>query len=105
MNRLPMEYRNAKNVLLNSSLIVPWNIWPSLAAKVNKYLDTCKPWTLTKEEKDRERLGTVLYTALDMTRIIVGLLDPVMPKKMFEARKILVLRKRLFHFPAFLQDY
>ncbi|HBL56290.1 MAG TPA: hypothetical protein DDZ36_10590, partial [Deltaproteobacteria bacterium] len=34
----------------------------------------------------RERLGTVLYTALDMTRILVGLLDPVMPEKMREAR-------------------
>ena len=53
---------------------------------------------LTKEEKDRERLGTVLYTALDMSRIIVGLLDPVMPKKMCEARKILGLGEEIIPF-------
>jgi methionyl-tRNA synthetase len=71
-----------------------------LSSKVNKYIDTCKPWTLTKEEKDRERLGTVLYTALDMTRIIVGLLDPVMPKKMCEARKNLGLGEEVLPFSS-----
>ena len=71
-----------------------------LSSKVNKYIDTCKPWTLTKEEKDRERLGTVLYTALDMTRIIVGLLDPVMPKKMYEARKNLGLGEEILPFSS-----
>ena len=71
-----------------------------LSSKVNKYIDTCKPWTLTKEEKDRERLGTVLYTALDMTRIIVGLLDPVMPKKMCEARKYLGLGEEVLPFSS-----
>ena len=55
---------------------------------------------LTKEEKDRERLGTVLYTALDMSRIIVGLLDPVMPKKMCEARKNLGLGQDVIPFSS-----
>ena len=67
---------------------------------MNKYIDTCKPWTLTKEEKDRERLGTVLYTALDMSRIIVGLLDPVMPKKMCEARRNLGLGEEILPFSS-----
>ena len=62
-----------------------------LSSQVNKYIDICKPWTLAKQLEDRERLGTVLYTALDMTRILVGLLDPVMPEKMSEARKSLGL--------------
>ena len=62
-----------------------------LSSQVNKYIDSCKPWSLAKQVEDRERLGTVLYTALDMTRILVGLLDPVMPKKMSEARKSLGL--------------
>jgi len=67
---------------------------------VNKYIDRCKPWTLTTEKKDLERLGTVLYTALDMTRIIVGLLDPVMPKKMSEARINLGLGKEIIPFSS-----
>ena len=71
-----------------------------LSSKVNKYIDTCKPWTLTKDEKDRERLGTVLYTALDMTRIIVGLLDPVMPKKMYIARINLGLGEEIIPFSS-----
>ena len=71
-----------------------------LSSKVNKYIDECKPWTLAKEEKDRERLGTVLYTALDMTRIIVGLLDPVMPKKMYEARINLGLGEDILPFSS-----
>jgi Methionyl-tRNA synthetase len=71
-----------------------------LSSKVNKYIDTCKPWILTKDEKDRERLGTVLYTALDMSRIIVGLLDPVMPKKMCEARINLGLGKDVIPFSS-----
>ncbi|MBC8258314.1 MAG: methionine--tRNA ligase [SAR324 cluster bacterium] len=62
-----------------------------LSSQVNKYIDSCKPWSLAKQPEDRERLGTVLYTALDLTRILVGLLDPVMPEKMSEARKALGL--------------
>jgi methionyl-tRNA synthetase len=70
----------------------------SLSSQVNKFIDTCKPWALAKEEKDRERLGTVLYTALDMARILVGLLDPVMPKKMCEARVSLGLDEGVIRF-------
>ncbi|GIT71364.1 MAG: hypothetical protein Ct9H300mP28_11780 [Pseudomonadota bacterium] len=58
---------------------------------------------MTKEEKDVSVWGQSLHST-DMTRIIVGLLDPVMPKKMCEARKILGLEKRFSHFPACLQD-
>jgi len=62
-----------------------------LSSQVNKYIDRCKPWNLAKQPEDRERLGTILYTALDMARILVGLLAPVMPEKMNEARKSLGL--------------
>ena len=62
-----------------------------LSSQVNKYIDNCKPWSLAGQPEDRERLGTILYTALDMARILVGLLDPVMPEKMCEARKSLGL--------------
>ena len=62
-----------------------------LSSQVNKYIDNCKPWSLAGQPEGRERLGTILYTALDMARILVGLLDPVMPEKMCEARKSLGL--------------
>jgi methionyl-tRNA synthetase len=69
-----------------------------LSSQVNKYIDNCKPWSLAKKPEDRERLGTVLYSALDMARILVGLLDPVMPEKMSEARKSLGLGKEAIPF-------
>jgi len=79
-----------------------------LSSKVNKYIDSCKPWSLAKQPEDRERLGTVLYTALDMTRILVGLLDPVMPEKMSEARNSLGLGTEKIPFekltPGFLES-
>ena len=54
----------------------------SMSSQVNKYLDTTAPWKLAKQESDRARLGTVLYTALDTVRVIIQLLSPVMPEKM-----------------------
>ena len=69
-----------------------------LSSQVNKYIDSCKPWSLAKQPEERERLGTVLYTALDMARILVGLLGPVMPEKMCEARKALGLGAELILF-------
>ncbi|MAE16230.1 MAG: methionine--tRNA ligase [Deltaproteobacteria bacterium] len=59
-----------------------------LSSAVNKYIDEHKPWKLAKEPEQHELLGTVLYTALDSTRILVGLLQPVMPEKMAEAQRL-----------------
>ncbi len=69
-----------------------------LSSQVNKYIDSSKPWSLAKQPEERERLGTVLYTALDMARILVGLLAPVMPEKMCEARRALGLGAELILF-------
>ena len=57
-----------------------------MSSAVNKYLDENKPWKLAKEEDQNERLGTVLYTALDSSAWLVCLLEPVMPEKMKAAR-------------------
>ncbi|MGB0228891.1 MAG: methionine--tRNA ligase [bacterium] len=57
-----------------------------MSSAVNKYLDENKPWKLAKEEDQNERLGTVLYTALDASAWLVCLLEPVMPEKMKAAR-------------------
>ena len=62
-----------------------------LSSAVNKYIDEHKPWKLAKEPEQCELLGTVLYSALDSARILVGLLQPVMPEKMAEAQRLLGL--------------
>ncbi len=65
-----------------------------LSSHVNKYIDTNAPWKLAKQPESRERLGTVLYTALDAVRVIVGLLSSVMPDKMKIAWGLLGLNEK-----------
>ncbi|MGN0447200.1 MAG: methionine--tRNA ligase [Acutalibacteraceae bacterium] len=51
-----------------------------LAKRCNKYIDETAPWTLAKNEADRERLGTVLYNLLEGIRFIAVLISPFMPE-------------------------
>lgn len=53
------------------------SLW-ELVRGLNKYVDTAAPWVLAKE-RDRERLGTVLYTLLESMRKVALHLLPVMP--------------------------
>jgi len=53
-------------------------IWEVVGAG-NKYIDETAPWALAKADKDRPRLGTVLYQTLESLRIIALLLASFMP--------------------------
>jgi methionyl-tRNA synthetase len=68
-------YREMEDLAFNKALI---SIWEMVNA-ANKYVDETAPWSLAKEEKDRPRLGTVLYDGLEALRIIALLLAPFMP--------------------------
>ncbi|MGD0916774.1 MAG: methionine--tRNA ligase [Thermodesulfobacteriota bacterium] len=54
------------------------SIWEIVNAG-NKYIDQTAPWALAKEEKDRPRLGMVLYQTLESLRLIALLLAAFMP--------------------------
>ena len=54
----------------------------------NRYFESQAPWTLAKKG-DVARLETVIYTAAEALRRVAVLLDPVMPEKMAELRRIL----------------
>jgi methionyl-tRNA synthetase len=54
------------------------SIWEIVSAG-NKYIDETAPWALAKAEKDRPRLGTVLYQTLESLRIIALLLAAFIP--------------------------
>ncbi len=56
----------------------------------NRYLEKTAPWTLAKQG-NTERLHTVLYCTAETLRRISVLLQPVMPRKMAELRRILGL--------------
>jgi methionyl-tRNA synthetase len=53
-------------------------IWTIVDA-LNGYITENEPWALAKDEAQRERLGTVLYTAAEGLRALAVLLSPVMP--------------------------
>ena len=55
------------------------SVW-TLVDELNNYITVQEPWVLAKDEANRERLGTVLYTTIDGLRSLAILLAPVMPK-------------------------
>jgi len=56
---------------------------------INKYLEIREPWKLVKT--DKEKTGTVLYTAAESLRIASLLLHPIMPNKIDELNSIFPL--------------
>lgn len=54
------------------------SVWTIVDA-LNLYITENEPWALAKDEAQRERLGTVLYTAAEGLRALAVLLSPVMP--------------------------
>ena len=47
--------------------------------RANKYIDETTPWTLAKDESQKERLGTVLYNLLEATRWGAVMLGSIIP--------------------------
>lgn len=62
------------------------SIWESIGA-MNRYIDDAKPWVLAKDEANKGRLGSVLYTVLDSIRAVSHLVYPFMPDTAFEIRR------------------
>ncbi|MEG8035337.1 class I tRNA ligase family protein [Sphingomonas sp. LR61] len=54
-------------------------VW-ELVDALNGYITEQQPWALAKDDANRERLGTVLTTALRGLGTVAVLLSPVMPK-------------------------
>ncbi len=68
--RLMDEYHNADAV----------DAVMSFARHCNKYIDETTPWTLAKNEANRERLMGVMYDLLDSIRLLASMLEPIMPE-------------------------
>ena len=54
-------------------------IW-TIVRRSNKYIDETMPWTLAKDEAQKDRLATVLYNLLESIRYIAVMLQPMMPQ-------------------------
>lgn len=55
------------------------SIWTIVDA-LNGYITENEPWALARDDAQRERLGTVLYTCAEGLRALSVLLSPVMPQ-------------------------
>jgi methionyl-tRNA synthetase len=51
----------------------------ALATATNVYIDRTEPFKLAKDQSQRARLGTILYTCAEAVRILLLHLQPVMP--------------------------
>jgi methionyl-tRNA synthetase len=51
-------------------------VW-TLVDELNNYITVQAPWVLAKDEADRERLATVLYTTAEGLRLLAVLLSPI----------------------------
>ncbi|MBE7028221.1 MAG: methionine--tRNA ligase [Ruminococcaceae bacterium] len=52
----------------------------ALSRRSNKYIDETMPWSLAKDDSQKERLGGVLYNLIETIRIIAVMLQPFMPQ-------------------------
>jgi len=63
-----------KGFAFHKALIAVWE----LIGRVNKYIDTMKPWAMAKS--DIERMGTVLNNITEVIKIVSVLIWPFMPQ-------------------------
>ncbi|MDR2884091.1 MAG: methionine--tRNA ligase [Deferribacteraceae bacterium] len=77
------SYVNHMNDLaFNKALLSVWE----LVGALNRYIDSMQPWALAKDEAQKDRLGTVLYTAVDGLRALSYFIAPFMPESAVKLR-------------------
>jgi methionyl-tRNA synthetase len=64
------------DVAIQDALLAIWELVDGL----NLYLTEQEPWILAKDEANRARLGTILYTSLEGLRTLAIALTPFIPK-------------------------
>ncbi len=67
-----------------------------LFGRANKYIDETTPWTLAKDEANKERLGTVMYNLLEAIRWGAVMLLPLLPATAEEVLGMLNAQARDF---------
>ena len=66
----------------------------NMLRRANKYIDETTPWTLAKDEANKERLETVIYNLLEAIRFGAVLLAPFIPATSEEILNMLGTDKR-----------
>ena len=68
----------------------------TMLKRANKYIDETTPWSLAKDEANRERLGTVMYNLLEAIRWGAVMLMPFIPASAEEILDELGADKRTY---------
>ena len=55
--------------------------------KCNKYIDDTMPWSLAKDENNKDRLKTVIYNLLESIRVCAIHLNPFLTSTSFDILK------------------
>ncbi len=74
---LPAKIEELMNKMLFADASA--EIWQYVGA-LNKYIDITMPWSLAKDEANRDRLSSVMYNLAEGLRIIGVLITPYMPE-------------------------
>ena len=61
----------------------------SMADNINKYLDTEKPWVKIKNKADKDSVHRICTDGINLFRIIIGFLKPVLPNISLKVENIL----------------
>ncbi len=71
------KYHNLMDIYRNADAV---NAVMNLAKRCNKYIDETTPWSLAKDEAQKDRLEAVLYNLLECIRLLSIMLTPIMPE-------------------------
>ena len=71
------KYHNLMDIYRNADAV---NAVMNLAKRCNKYIDETTPWSLAKDESQKDRLEAVLYNLLECIRLLSIMLTPIMPE-------------------------
>ncbi len=71
------KYHSLMDIYRNADAV---NAVMNLAKRCNKYIDETAPWSLAKDEAQKDRLEAVLYNLLECIRLLGIMLTPVMPE-------------------------
>ena len=77
----------------------------TMLKRANKYIDETTPWTLAKDEANKERLGTVMYNLLETIRWGAVMLAPFIPAASEEILGMLGTDKTTYDTVGTLADF
>jgi methionyl-tRNA synthetase len=89
LNKFTHNLSNLRNEMDNQNINFYMNFIVNSLFEANKYFNDQEPW---KIKDDKDRLDTIVYTALEMIRKISIMLYPIIPDSINKALKIFNLK-------------